>query len=68
MAIRRKCLSLQKEALDEVTLSVDIDIDDPPNADVRLAWNMGVSALCLDPVDDGSGEEPAIGDNIACQA
>src|SRR6185312_887197 len=61
-------LEFVEEALDEVALTVDREIDDASNADVGLARDMGCGAAGLDQIDDGAGEEAAIGDHVAGQA
>jgi hypothetical protein len=44
---------LAEEALDEIALAIDVGIDDAPDADVGLAWNMRFSAVGLDLLDNG---------------
>src|SRR5579864_4289221 len=56
-----------EEALDEVALAVDREVDDAANADVALAWDMGFGAAGLDQLDDGAGEEATICDDVVGQ-
>jgi hypothetical protein len=58
-------LELAEEALDEVALAVDIAIDNASDADVGLAGDMGFCALGLDPLDDGTSKEAAVGTSWA---
>ena len=58
-------LELAKEALDEVALAIDVGIDDTPDADVGLAWDVGFCPVGFDPLNDCPGKEAAIGDDIA---
>ena len=49
-------------------MTVYLQINDAAHAHVGLAWDMSVGAFCLDPLDDGTGEEAAVGNDIAGQA
>ena len=60
-------LEFVEEALDEVALAVDREVDDAANADIGLAWDMGFGAAGLDQVDDGAGKEATIGDDVVGQ-
>ena len=58
---------LVEAALDEIALPVDFWIDDAPDPDIALARDMSDGAAGLDQLDDGAGEEAAIGDDVARQ-
>ena len=60
-------LEFVEEALDEVALAVDREVDNAANADIGLAWDMSFGAAGLDQVDDGAGKEATICDHVVGQ-
>ena len=54
-----------EEALDQIALAIEAEIDGTADADVALAGDVGLGAAGFDQIDDGLGVIATVGDDIA---
>ena len=60
-------LEFVEEALDQVAVAIDFQVNDAADLDVALARDMGGRAVGLDQLDDGAREEAAVDNHVARQ-
>jgi len=58
-------LELVEEALDQVTVAVELGIDRPHDLHIALRRDVGGGAAGCEQIDDGAGAVAAVGDGIA---